>query len=91
MQPMHIDKDGVVRFKENKIVSFLLQGRDFNEIVGKFYSNTEDLQQLYQLIGYSVDGYCNLNAVDKKEKKRAHRKSQRAYIKHKARLWDERT
>lgn len=56
------------RFKENKIVSDLLdfaqsKGFGLNEIAMKNYSKT-DRQQFAQLIGYSVSGYGSLSYVD---------------------------
>jgi hypothetical protein len=54
--------EGVKRFKKNKIVSYLLDtgNTDLNKLWvmqqnGKF--SMEDMEQLYQLIGYSVCGF----------------------------------
>jgi hypothetical protein len=68
MQPIVKDQNGVLRFKENKIVDDMLEfssqhGFDLNKIACKGYSK-EDQQQLAQLIGYSVSGYCGLSYVD---------------------------
>lgn len=71
-QPIAFDADGVVRFKENKIVSWMLEmGRaghkfDLNIIAtmchrGQF--DFADLVQLDQLIGYSVSGFGDLSYV----------------------------
>lgn len=60
----------VVRFRENKIVSAILDhatkhGFGLNEIaMGDF--DYEDRRQLAQLIGYSVDGYSGLSYVTRK-------------------------
>jgi|SRR5690625_401639 len=69
IQPIITDDSGVLRFKENRIVSDLLdfatdQGFGLNEIACCDYSR-EDRQQLAQLIGYSLRGYGELrNYVD---------------------------
>jgi hypothetical protein len=66
IQPLAKDKSGVLRFKENKIVSDLLDlaskhGLSLNDIAYRDYSN-EDRQQLAQLIGYSLCGYSELQS-----------------------------
>lgn len=62
--PLVIDKDGVVRFRENKIVSFLLEAGpyDLNSLAIMNFSD-EDRMQFAQLIGYSVSGYGDLSYV----------------------------
>jgi len=67
MQPVIKDKDGIVRFKQNKIVRDLLDrasmhGLGLNEIGGPGYTQ-EDREQLAQLIGYSISGYHELSYV----------------------------
>lgn len=64
-QPIVEDKHKTLRFKENKIVSKLLdfaseRGYDMNEIAMGGFSK-EDRQQFAQLIGYSVCGYSDLS------------------------------
>jgi hypothetical protein len=70
MQPIGRDASGVVRFKENRAVSYLLaeasEGRrcDMNDLVracqhGAFPE--ADMVQLAQLIGYSVAGFGDLS------------------------------
>ena len=61
MQPIE-KKDGVIRFKENAIVRFLLDAgpNDLNSIALMSFS-VDDHRQLAQLIGYSVSGYGDLN------------------------------
>ena len=66
IQPIVKDGHGTVRFKENKIVSDLLDcaskhGLSLNDIAIRDYSN-EDRQQLAQLIGYSLSGYSELRS-----------------------------
>lgn len=65
MQPVRKDKDGVVRFKANEIVRFLLDNNgkiDLNMIAAIPFSQ-DDRQQFAQLIGYSVSGYGDLSYV----------------------------
>lgn len=61
MQPLVVIDDRV-RFKANRIVRHLLDhgGINLNQIlIGQF--SQEDLDQFYQLIGYSVDGFAELS------------------------------
>ena len=66
MQPVGFDSTGkVVRFKENKIVRFLLNEGpfDLNQIssmMAKDMFSEEDYTHLMQLIGYSISGYGEL-------------------------------
>lgn len=65
MQPIVEDECKTLRFKENKIVSKLLdfaseRGYDMNQIAMGDFSK-EDRQQFAQLIGYSVCGYSDLS------------------------------
>jgi len=60
------DGHGTVRFKENRIVSDLLDvaskhGLSLNDIAVRDYPK-EDQQQLAQLIGYSLSGYSELRS-----------------------------
>lgn len=66
IQPLMVDGMGVLRFKENRIISDLLDFADdhgfgLNEIACREYSR-EDRQQLAQLIGYSLRGYGELRS-----------------------------
>ena len=67
IQPIDRDARGVLRFRENRIVSRVLdvakaQGYGLNEIAcGDF--TAEERQQFAQLIGYSLDGYGDLSYV----------------------------
>ena len=59
VQPAADDGNGVLRFKENSIVRYLLDagGLDLNDIaIAKSDAPKEDWQQFHQLIGYSVSG-----------------------------------
>lgn len=64
VQPLVKDKNGVVRFKENKIVSFLLEAgpNDMNTLATMPFS-VEDREQFAQLIGYSLCGFGDLSYV----------------------------
>lgn len=61
-QPIVKDSAGVDRFKENKIVSYLLDrgGISMNDLAVMPFSK-EDRRQFAQLIGYSVNGYHELS------------------------------
>ncbi len=64
MQPVQFGRDGVVRFKKNKIVVLLLDKGpfDMNRLAMLSFSN-EDREQFAQLIGYSVSGFGDLSYV----------------------------
>ena len=79
MQPLVLDDKGVVRFKENKIVRYLLdyateKGVGLNEI-GMMAFPINDQEQLAQLIGYSLSGFSELSYVQKETYKAACRAS----------------
>lgn len=65
IQPLAKDSRGVMRFKENAIVQYLLDngGIDMNHLATIPFSK-EDRQQFAQLIGYSLSGYGELSYVD---------------------------
>lgn len=64
MQPIYIDKNRVARFKENKIVRYMLDRNiiNMNDIALLVFPE-EDKMQFAQLVGYSVDGYGDLSYV----------------------------
>lgn len=67
MQPIVNDPHNVLRFKENKIVTFFLDaateaGTTLNTIALMDFSQ-EDREQFAQLIGYSLSGYGELSYV----------------------------
>jgi hypothetical protein len=66
-QPLITSPAGVVRFKSNSIVSFLLyRGKfDMNDLAVMQFSD-EDRSQFAQLIGYSLSGFGELNYVSDK-------------------------
>lgn len=75
-QPVGRDGEGVFRFKENRIVRWMLdQGRmglrfDLSMVSACGFSS-EDLMQFAQLLGYSVSGFCELYYVTNEAADRA--------------------
>lgn len=74
-QPLYKDSQGVIRFKQNKIVEYLknesqLRGMGLNHLVIIDFPK-EDWDQFYQLIGYSVSGYGELSMVSEEAKDEA--------------------
>jgi hypothetical protein len=63
IQPL-FDNDGVLRFKSNAIVEYLLDhgGIDLNDLAEIEFSN-DDRQHFAQLIGYSLSGFGELSYV----------------------------
>lgn len=77
MRQVIIDKTGTPRFKENSLVRLLLdeagkKGIRFHEwfCVGDNVCQ-EDVDEFYQLIGYSVGGYCECEMVSDKSVEKA--------------------
>ena len=64
IQPLEDDGKGVLRFKKNAIVNFLLDHGpfDMNSLAGMSFTQ-EDRQQFAQLIGYSLSGFGELSYV----------------------------
>ena len=67
MQPIIIDIDGIIRFKPNRIVQFLLdwatpRGISLTELTRMEFTDDERTQ-FAQLIGYSVSGFGDLPYV----------------------------
>lgn len=66
--------DNVIRFKQNKVVDFLLEQAsagvkcDLNQL-WRFYAHgvfpIEDMMQFYQLIGYSVGGFGEISGFSR--------------------------
>jgi hypothetical protein len=78
MQKLKRDDEGHVRFVPNKIVRFLLttNPNTLDDLAGMNFSRT-DWAQFYQLIGYSVSGYCELSMVPDRYKDRAERRERK--------------
>ena len=64
IQPTYYDKNGVLRFKPNGIIRWLLNNDKFslNEIAAMPFEDN-DREQLAQLIGYSLGGFSELSYV----------------------------
>jgi hypothetical protein len=64
-QPSEKDEQGVLRFKANAIVRFLLDAGpyDMNTLAMMPFTD-EDRRQFAQLIGYSVSGYGDLSYAE---------------------------
>jgi hypothetical protein len=65
MQPLVWDNN-VIRFKRNRVVRFLLDNgdHDLNQLwrmLGQDMFSIEDMEQFYQLIGYSVSGFGEMS------------------------------
>lgn len=69
MQPIVRDEEGRLRFKANNIITYFAWHGiiDINDIKSLDFSRygvtDEDRMQLAQLLGYTVDGYCELSYV----------------------------
>lgn len=66
IQPVELDDRGAARFRENKIVRFLLDAytpglNDLAIRFGKHTDDIEDYEHLMMLIGYSVSGFGDLD------------------------------
>ncbi len=63
MQPIEMDSGGIIRFKGNGIVRYLLDAGpfDLNQIAVLPNITREEASQFAQLIGYSVSGYGDLS------------------------------
>lgn len=71
-QPLVLDEQGICRFKRNSLVAFLLdfvkeRGLPLNDMACMPWP-AEDWEQLMQLLGYSVCGYCDLLMVSEESK-----------------------
>jgi hypothetical protein len=62
IQPLEKDSNGVLRFKKNAIVEYLLDngGINLHDIACLGFSR-EDHEQFAQLIGYSLSGFSSLS------------------------------
>jgi len=79
MQPVVVAHDDVIRFKSNRIVRDLLAhasttGLSLNELKFEEYDQDE-IDQFYQLIGYSVSGYGDIDEVSKESVEEADKES----------------
>lgn len=67
LQPVILDKNGVIRFKANTIIEYLYDRGylDLNLIACLQFSQ-EDKEQFAQLLGYSLSGFLDLSFISKK-------------------------
>lgn len=72
IQPVYRASDGVIRFRDNAIVNWLLDTKriDLNEIAAQEFP-VADKEQFWQMLGYSVSGFGGLSFVRRKTWKRA--------------------
>lgn len=65
IQPLYRDDHGTTRFRENKVVRYLLDhgGLDLNQLTMALPDCREDWEQFAQLIGYSLSGFGDLSYV----------------------------
>ena len=73
IQPLVRDEHGILRFKENSIVRFLLDNGPYNmnSLASRNDFSQEDREQFAQLIGYSLCGFCDLSYVRDETKEAA--------------------
>ena len=68
IQPVVEGADGTLRFKQNAIVRHLVdwaRRRDHTlDDLTEMNFTSEDWRQLFQLLGYTLDGYSELSCVD---------------------------
>ena len=76
MQKVYRDREGTLRFRENGIVSTLLDSGPFtmNSLATIKFSRA-DREQFAQLIGYSVSGIGELEYVKRKTLKKADKRA----------------
>lgn len=82
MQEVIIAHDGVIRFKENAVVRYLLDngGIDMNHLACRNFPK-EDREQFAQLIGYSVSGYADLSYVSDESYAKADMQAEKLRVK----------
>jgi hypothetical protein len=72
MQPLEDDGRGVIRFKRNEIVKFLIEkgSIDLNKLACEHFK-AEDREQFAQLLGYSLESFCDLSYASETTKQAA--------------------
>ncbi len=63
MQPVEMI-NGIARFKENRLVRFLVDEYGLNELLVRCRATDDDWSQLSQLIGRSVSAYGDQSFAD---------------------------
>lgn len=87
IQPLIKTDLGIVRFKKNALVEFLLDEGpfDMNDLARMDFSN-EDREQFAQLIGCSFAGFCDLDYTSAEVREAAYNASQYNKTEEQARL-----
>ncbi len=70
VQPLELDNEGTLRFKQNAIVRFLIDQystQALNYIYAEGDFSWEDYKQFIQLSGYRVSGYKDLEVATNEE------------------------
>ncbi len=80
IQPLVLDKEGVIRFKENKVVRYLLNAATLSGVCSMnalaiLPFDDDDRTQFAQLIGYSVSGAGDLDYFSRSVLARADREA----------------
>ena len=71
-QRVVLDSEGTPRFCKNRIVRFLLQQGGFKiSTLMDMPWDAKEIEHFYQLIGYSVGGFGELNLISDEAKERA--------------------
>ena len=80
MQPLQKDNEGVVRFRQNAIVRFLLDAGpfDMNHFALMQFDN-KDREQFAQLIGYSLNSFGKLSYVSDEAYNKAESQKEKDY------------
>jgi hypothetical protein len=77
IQPL-VNDNGIVRFRANSIVAFLLDAGPFDmNQLARMHFTPEDREQFAQLIGYSLSGFAELDYVSDETLKRAQKREAR--------------
>lgn len=74
LQALYRDRDGIVRFRHNAIVQHLVERLPggLNRLFARGHAwSQDDVDQFYQLIGYSLAGYEELSLVSDAAKETA--------------------
>jgi hypothetical protein len=70
MQPVEFDDSGVLRFRGNKVVEYLFETRAINlNTIPTRALPAEDVEQFWQMLGYSLSGYQDLSFIREETKR----------------------
>ena len=87
IQPLQEDESGVIRFKQNSLVRYILDhgGIDMNDLAMQDFPQ-EDEEQFAQLIGYSLSGFGDLSYVTNDTYEAAHKMAHDGLTEEQARI-----